>query len=181
MKLWLTVHLGYWGKYSNRNIFLFLWWWSILMEVHSRRIWFHQLTTFMCLFNPVPIVHMYWCEPWFHPTTFLCLSETMSRGLFGIKLFEMRGGCSFVWDERWLLVCLRWEVVTRLFEMRDGCSFVWDERWLLVCLRWEMVVPLFEMRGGCSFVWDERWLVVCLRWEVVARLLISRWLFVCLR
>jgi hypothetical protein len=43
-------------------------------------------------------------------------------------------------------------VVAHLFEMRGGCSFVWDERWLFVCLRLEVVARLFEMRGGCSFV-----------------------------
>jgi hypothetical protein len=47
--------------------------------------------------------------------------------------------------------------------MRGDCMFCWDERWLYVLLRWEMIVCFVEMRGDCMLCWDQRWLYVLLR------------------
>jgi hypothetical protein len=85
----------------------------------------------------------------YNPTISLCLfpSRTWVPNIICRGFVEMRGDCMFCWDERWLYVLLRWEVIVCFVEMRGDCMFCWDERRLYVLLRWEVIVCFVEIFG----------------------------------
>ena len=82
----------------------------------------------------------------------------------------MRNFCRRLWNEKFLLESVWWDIFAANCGMGNFCCGLWNEKIFLPIVDWQIFVTNCGMRSFCCEFWNENFLLWIVKWEILLQI-----------